>query len=208
MSLASKLEGSPATAAASRHVRPHVRSPHYRIVRGRRVAVRSAIVNGAAAWSRRDVLQMALARAQATFALRATQLEAAESTSVAALDLIELALIKEKLMEAADKVIAHAIDDYHRLSGDECAGLAMARVRVAIARAAGAPQQEQAQLEQALIDLEDDLLAASLGRLAGDLFHAVGERLEESSEIANLRFRLAYLRALEQRQRDLPAQCA
>lgn len=104
-------------------------------------------------------------------------------------------------MESAEKVIRCGIEGYRRLEGEECAALAIARVRVVISRVAGdPPSQIQAVIED-LMDLEDDLLAASLFRLNDAVFQAVGERLEESTEVANLRFRLAYLRAMEARER-------
>jgi hypothetical protein len=181
-------------------VEPHVRSSHYRVVGGRRVAVRPAVVNhAAAAWTKRAALSLALDRVQGSgeqgnHEARPPDLQAAD-----ALDLVDLAFVEERFMREADEVIEAGIDGYHRLTREEAVELAMARVRLTISDVAGDSPALLFQAASLKNAIERRLLAASLSRLGDEIFRRVGERLEESPGVGDLEFRLAYLQAFEAR---------
>jgi hypothetical protein len=164
----------PSPAAGSlmreRSVSPHVRGPHKRRIGDREVPVRPSIVN-----QRRAREPGVLATLVET--LRRTRAAPSEYTSqpepVGRLQLDLFAEHRARLAARANKILADRVDHYARLRPIEAAHLAMARVRVHVARASSDVRRHD--LELALNRLEEILFAQSLQRLDGEEAEAVRE---------------------------------
>ena len=162
-------------AAPGRHLDPHVRHQHVRVVGGKEFPVRASIVNVETA--RRQQRLTALTRVlqlstSTSPRAKVAQRKAADSSQM------DLVIELQRAMRLrGEQILDEGVAKYARLTMNERGHLAMARVQVGIAESADRSNRNPctAYMREDLVRLESLLFVGSLARLEPDELAAVRE---------------------------------